>query len=56
MSIEFTCCECQRHIVAIVLDKPPEPPLCMECLHIPGWHEDPKLAATLDPGRMEEPR
>lgn len=49
MSVQFTCCECRRSIIAIVLDKPPEPPLCCECIALPGWHEDSKLAAVFDP-------
>jgi hypothetical protein len=47
--IEFDCCECGRHIVAITVEKTPEPPLCAHCLHLPGWHEDPTLRAMLDP-------
>lgn len=50
--IEFDCCECNRHIVAIVLDKPPEPPLCAACLTIPGWHEDAVIAKIIDPERV----
>jgi hypothetical protein len=46
--IEFDCCECGRHIVAIVADKPPEPPLCVTCIYLPGWHEDPELVRLLD--------
>lgn len=47
--IEFDCCECGRHIVAIVLEAKPEPPLCAQCLFTPGWHEDPKLQALIEP-------
>ena len=50
--IEFDCCECGLHIVAIVADKPPEPPLCAYCLNIPGWHEDVELRAILNPERV----
>jgi hypothetical protein len=50
--IEFDCCECGRHIVAVIPDKAPVPPLCAECLTVPGWHEDPKLCAIIDPGRL----
>lgn len=45
--IEFDCCECTTHVVDVIRDKPPEPPLCALCLHLPGWHEDPKLRAIL---------
>ena len=41
--IEFDCCECRQHVVAIVAEKAPEPPLCALCVSLPGWHEDPKL-------------
>lgn len=49
--VEFDCCECGRHIVAIVAEKVPEPPLCAECIHLPGWHEDPVLVVLIDPER-----
>lgn len=41
--IEFDCCECKQHVVAIVAEKPPEPPLCALCVAMPGWHEDAAL-------------
>lgn len=44
---EFDCCECGAHVVAVIPEEPPEPPLCATCLHIPGWHEDGKLRAIL---------
>lgn len=47
--IEFDCCECQGHIVDIVRDAPPEPPLCATCIAIPGWHEEPELRRMLGP-------
>lgn len=45
---EFDCCECGRHIVD-VSGQGREPPLCAECLHVPGWFRDPQLARILDP-------
>jgi hypothetical protein len=47
--VEFDCCECGSHIVAIALDKPPEPPLCLDCVALPGWMDDPVLRRMLDP-------
>ncbi len=44
---EFACCECGTHVVAVIHDKPPAPPLCATCLHIPGLHEDPQLREVL---------
>jgi hypothetical protein len=56
--IEFTCCECGTNVVDVSTDTPRVPPLCMRCLHIPGWHEDPKLrkifGAHLEPGRLPD--
>lgn len=49
VSVEYDCCECGRHIVAIVAEAPPVPPLCAECVFLPSWHEDPQLRAILDP-------
>jgi len=51
MTIEYDCCECHDHVVAITLDKPPEPPLCMACLVMPGWMDDPVLRGMLGKGR-----
>lgn len=45
--VEFDCCECRAHVVAIIPDKAPEPPLCATCLSLPGWHEDPHLRAVM---------
>lgn len=45
--IEFDCCECRTHVVAIVLEKPPEPPLCATCIALPGWYEDPIMRRML---------
>ena len=45
--IEFDCCECQVHVVDVVHDTPPVPPLCATCLFLPGWHEDPALRQML---------
>ena len=53
MPVEFDCCECRRHIFAVIGDRPPEPPLCAHCTFMPGWHEDPELVRILDPGYRE---
>lgn len=45
--VEFDCCECGRHIVAVIPDVPPAPPLCAQCLALPGWHEEFALRAIL---------
>jgi hypothetical protein len=50
--IQFECCECHQHVIAIVLDKPPEPPLCALCIAMPSWFEDPKLVAMFAPERL----
>lgn len=49
--IEFDCCECGLHVVAIVAERLPEPPLCAWCLFRPGWHEDAQLVKIIDPER-----
>jgi hypothetical protein len=41
--VEFDCCECGVHVVAIIDEVVPEPPLCATCLHLPGWHKDEAL-------------
>ena len=48
MTVEFVCCECGRHIVAIAEDKPPTPPLCAACLMMPGWQDIPEIRAIID--------
>ncbi|WP_203158386.1 helix-turn-helix domain-containing protein [Methylobacterium aquaticum] len=50
MSAEFDCCECGRHIVAIVATSVPTPPLCALCLTCPGWFRHPEVRAAIDPG------
>ncbi len=48
-AFEFDCAECGFHIIdvsGLVRD----PPLCMHCLYLPGWFNDPKLCAIFDPG------
>jgi hypothetical protein len=47
--IEFECCECRRHIIAVAARQSPEPPLCAECLFLPGWPDDPRLRAIFNP-------
>jgi len=49
MSVEFDCCECGRHIVAVCLDIVPCPPLCAHCIALPSWFEDPQLVRIIDP-------
>lgn len=49
MPFEFDCTDCGRHIVDVIADKPPYGCLCAQCIHLPGWHLDPKLVAMLDP-------
>lgn len=39
---EFVCVECGSQIVRIIA-RPTEPKLCAHCIHLPGWHTDPKL-------------
>lgn len=51
---EFDCCECKRHILRFPPLKDNEPRLCAECLWVPGWYTDPKLADMLDPGYGHE--
>lgn len=43
--VEFDCCECGRHIVAIVMA--PSTPLCATCIALPSWHEDFELRRVL---------
>ncbi len=47
MAAEFTCCECARHVTAIVEDKPPEFRLCAHCLYVPGWFRCARMRAFL---------
>ena len=49
--IAFDCCECGRHVVAIVAEKLPAPPLCAWCLFLPSWHKDAQLVKIIDPER-----
>lgn len=48
--VEFNCCECGGHVVSIMRRVVPEPPLCLNCLWMPGWNDDPYLRAMLAPG------
>lgn len=50
MPCEFVCCECQASVVSFGADKPPEPPLCATCLHVPGWMNVPELRGLLGRG------
>lgn len=60
MTCEYDCCECGVRVVNVVADVPPAPPLCMWCLHCPGWHQVPALRDTLGRGydtlpKLEDP-
>ena len=48
-AIEFDCCECGSHVVAIAAERKPEPPLCAICLFAPGWMADPRMRLIFDP-------
>ena len=50
--VEFDCCECGHHIIAIVAEKAPEPPLCATCIALPYWFENPDLVKIIDPLRQ----
>jgi len=47
MPEEFYCVECGRHIVRF--HNSWDVKLCVECVYIPGWFQDPKLCAIFDP-------
>lgn len=47
---EFECCECRRRIIILTSAVVPEPPLCHDCLHAPGWFRDAELRAKIEPG------
>jgi hypothetical protein len=50
MPREFDCCECGRHIIAIIADSPGVAfGLCCQCLSMPGWFRDPQLRTVIDP-------
>jgi hypothetical protein len=51
---EFDCCECGRHIIQIA-GPVSEFGLCAACTFMPGWLDDPKLVAVLDPDRARDP-
>ena len=42
---QFECCECGMQVSRLHSGKPPVPPLCAICLHLPGWPSDPLLRA-----------
>ncbi len=44
---EFVCCECKQRIIAITGKEQATFDLCAQCLCLPGWFEDPKLAEIL---------
>jgi hypothetical protein len=45
---EFDCINCGRHIINIGMPVS-EPQLCMTCIWLPGWFNDPELRHRLDP-------
>jgi len=53
MPVEFTCCECGYQILRADVDQAPAPPLCANCLHVPGWHMNPQLKHMLAGGAVE---
>lgn len=60
MSRAYTCCECDRRIIAVGVQEPPLFRLCNACTILPGWFRDPKFRALLDPchdgrERVEKP-
>lgn len=44
---EFVCSECGQHVYNAL--GTPAFCICGECLHMPGWHLDPRLRAMLGP-------
>lgn len=48
---EFDCIECGRHIVRMagLAAWANTPKLCAACLMMPGWMDEPAIAAVLDP-------
>jgi hypothetical protein len=50
--IEYDCRDCGVHVYAIGIEHVPEPPLCLQCKHMPGWLDDPRLVAMFDPERL----
>jgi hypothetical protein len=54
MPVELDCCECGRHVFRFTRRKP-EPPLCLECTVLPGWHLDPQLQDLIE-GEAEDLR
>jgi hypothetical protein len=44
---EFVCCECRQRIIAATGKQQAPFDLCLQCLSLPGWFNDPKLAELL---------
>lgn len=55
MPCEFNCSDCGDHIFYVTAETPPYGALCAQCLHTPGWFNDPKLVAIFDPNRPIPP-
>lgn len=51
--VEFDCVECGRSIIRIVSTDTER--LCAECLWLPGWFNEPEIAALLDPYNDRKP-
>jgi hypothetical protein len=49
MPAEFDCGDCGAHVVQIVADEVPKVALCMQCIALPGWFNDPVLRKMLAP-------
>jgi hypothetical protein len=51
----FTCVECGTHIYRAIPLTPTEPKLCATCIMAPGWIDDARLRALLDPTNLVDP-
>lgn len=52
---EFVCVECGSPIWRAIPLTPTEPRLCAACVMVPGWIDDPRLRAVLDPTSLIDP-
>jgi ribosomal protein L37E len=50
---EFDCVECGRHIFLIC---GPPTTRCAACETVPGWWNNPEIAAIIDPDHSRKPR
>lgn len=55
MTQEFICAECGTPIWRPIALKPDEPRLCANCVHLPGWFNDPDLRNALDRTNLMDP-